>query len=359
VLGMGVQYTHQRGLATLLQYRTQMTDRWNAESTVQLGMDPSFTCAIHRPLQRQVVDPSLPKVPSSSVLDSDESESQVLLKLKFTPKGEKDEGLLSLTYPLMEKLDLFLGINFHKLSLGLIRSATSDIQYGFKVVLGYQHSAHPLDLHLFGSYMGHRLVVPLHLFRGPSAQQIAYSFLFPFLGWCLTHQLVQAPLQCAVNLYWDRMNKREYEKNWERHQQAAHSERQLMTSTVERQLRREKGDGVVIISAWYGALFSPRGQGARPNVIDVRVPLQFWVENGTLSFPLATPKWQLDGFYDPCYGEEKWLLIHYQVDHKDHYVMVDDEEPFMLPCAAHQKNTESRQSLLQRIQMQQPASSPE
>ena len=148
MLGMGVQYTHQRGLATLLQYRTQMTDRWNAESTVQLGMDPSFTCAIHRPLQRQVVDPSLPKVPSSSVLDSDESESQVLLKLKFTPKGEKDEGLLSLTYPLMEKLDLFLGINFHKLSLGLIRSATSDIQYGFKVVLGYQHSAHPLDLHL-------------------------------------------------------------------------------------------------------------------------------------------------------------------------------------------------------------------
>jgi DnaJ family protein C protein 11 len=44
----------------------------------------------------------------------------------------------------------------------------------------------------------------------------------------------------------------------------------------------------------------------------------------------------LPGFYDPCAGEAKVLLIQYAFRGQPHSVVVEDDQPIYLPKASHQ-----------------------
>ena len=172
--------------------------------------------------------------------------------------------------------------------------------------------------------------------------------MFSFFSFGLHSELVVAPFE----QYWryryvtkqsrvsfltsnseHRQQEKEYNKNIENTRQRALGESLLMKDAALRQAEREKAkpEGLQIISAWYGDIYHANPEGNAPNVIDVTIPVQFLVEESKLAFPFFTSKAHLDGFYDPCFGVKKYLLVHYQHANQDHCALLDDETPFTLP----------------------------
>jgi hypothetical protein len=66
-------------------------------------------------------------------------------------------------------------------------------------------------------------------------------------------------------------------------------------------------------------------------IIDVTVPLQALVKDSTLRIGTTVSKSNLTGFYDPCIGEEKSLLIKYSLRSQIHTVLYKDTDPIILP----------------------------
>jgi len=126
----------------------------------------------------------------------------------------------------------------------------------------------------------------------------------------------------------------------------AESSIQLILSTVTRKRDQEENkSGLMIVEARYGNLakqeaeeaktFVQDGDNVYPYVIDVTIPVQYFVEESQLHLS-STPKSNLLGFYDPCIGELKRLYIRYLFKDKLHEAVFDDSEPLSLPHASHQ-----------------------
>ena len=135
----------------------------------------------------------------------------------------------------------------------------------------------------------------------------------------------------------------------------AESAIQLMKSTVERKKEQEflkkgfkknflffflKKKGLIIVSAYYGKLkhinIIKKDNGKiveeKLGVIDVTIPLNYFVENSKLLLH-DNSKSNLLGFYDPCIGEEKYLYIQYLFRDKLHETTVADNEEVRIPLA--------------------------
>ena len=93
--------------------------------------------------------------------------------------------------------------------------------------------------------------------------------------------------------------------------------------------------GLIIVHASYGKLSVEQStmnndDEKNPYVVDVTMPVQFFVENSQLHLP-PTTKSGLAGFYDPCPGEEKFLEVIYLFKNKLHRVVVADTQPLRAP----------------------------
>lgn len=66
-------------------------------------------------------------------------------------------------------------------------------------------------------------------------------------------------------------------------------------------------------------------------LVDVTVPLQALVHHSQLSIPQGRSKSGLVGFYDPCHGEKKSLVVIYTFKGREHRAIVDDEALVLLP----------------------------
>ncbi|GAB6019049.1 hypothetical protein CHUAL_000676 [Chamberlinius hualienensis] len=112
----------------------------------------------------------------------------------------------------------------------------------------------------------------------------------------------------------------------------------LMQKTYERIVEtEEKKNGLVIIKAIYGNLQkseSDSGSSTGQEVIDVTVQLQCLVKDSKLII-YESSKCQLPGFYDPCVGEEKSLLIKYKFHNLQHEVTITDDQMIRLPKQSH------------------------
>lgn len=66
-------------------------------------------------------------------------------------------------------------------------------------------------------------------------------------------------------------------------------------------------------------------------MVDVRVPMQNLVHRSQLAIPGGRSKAGLLGFWDPCWGERKRLLVRYQFRGRTHQVAVGDEDALLIP----------------------------
>jgi DnaJ family protein C protein 11 len=102
-------------------------------------------------------------------------------------------------------------------------------------------------------------------------------------------------------------------------------------------------NGLVILDAKYGRAdaFTPRGYREAnddegfPVIVDVTTSVQMLVVDSRLYVPAGRAKHGLNGFYDPCIGENKRLRVRYLFRGKTHEVTVDDIGSLLAPVQAH------------------------
>lgn len=116
---------------------------------------------------------------------------------------------------------------------------------------------------------------------------------------------------------------------------------EVLRSLVAQIKEREGPQGLMILDARYGLLSSSSNENLN-KIIDVTVPLQALVKDSVLRITTTVSKSHLTGFYDPCIGEEKRLLIKYSLRSQLHNVVYNDTDPVILPnrgkktsCAVH------------------------
>jgi DnaJ family protein C protein 11 len=111
----------------------------------------------------------------------------------------------------------------------------------------------------------------------------------------------------------------------------AFNELQDMMPKIKSNREAERNrNGLVILEAKYGNLHVPATDEKSSPCITVTDQLQFYVKNSKLDLP-AHPKSILNGFYDPCPGEEKTLSIRYEFKGQVFNVVVKDRECVSLP----------------------------
>lgn len=103
-----------------------------------------------------------------------------------------------------------------------------------------------------------------------------------------------------------------------------------MMSVVESsRVTEEARMGLIILEALYGN-FGANNSEILP-YIDVTIPLQYLVSDSKLILSSREPKHVLEGFYDPCPGENKTLWIKYKFQGREHSASFADSAPIGIP----------------------------
>lgn len=81
---------------------------------------------------------------------------------------------------------------------------------------------------------------------------------------------------------------------------------------------------------------SPTAEDANVQWWDVTIPVMMLVHKGQLIIPGERQKHKLLGFFDPCMGERKHLIVRYLFRDRLHEVVVDDITQLTAPLRVHQ-----------------------
>lgn len=188
---------------------------------------------------------------------------------------------------------------------------------------------------------------PIHISEEILPAPVFYATVVPFITWTVVKKFVVDPI---VKERKERDKEKQKEMNKTRmleKQKEAKAAIELMRATFSRiRAEEESKKGLVITKASYGRFVYPLQDRStveetgrnRDEVIDVTIPLQCLVRDSRLILH-DTSKSQLPGFYDPCVGEEKQLLIQYLFHNQTHECIIKDTEPLRIPVPSHKVNT--------------------
>ncbi|XP_015600252.1 dnaJ homolog subfamily C member 11 [Cephus cinctus] len=188
---------------------------------------------------------------------------------------------------------------------------------------------------------------PIHLCDEVFPAPVFYATVAPLITWTIVKKLIIDPVMREQK---ERDKEKQREMNKSRmleKQREARAAVDLMKATFSRiRSEEESKRGLVITKALYGRFVYPQDRnlgedgvnGHRDEVIDVTIPLQCLVKDSKLVLHNAS-KSQLPGFYDPCVGEDKQLLLQYLFHTQTHECLIKDNEPLRIPKQSHRVNT--------------------
>lgn len=133
---------------------------------------------------------------------------------------------------------------------------------------------------------------------------------------------------------------------------------ELMSEALARKIQVEQSrNGLVIESAIYGKLPRQRQSvSVQSRIHEILLPsesepsidpelglpfcdatsaLQMMVVESRLTIAGGYSKSSLLGFYDPCFGEDKFLRVRYTFKGKAHEVEIEDDAAFSIPLRTH------------------------
>ncbi|OXU26015.1 hypothetical protein TSAR_010719 [Trichomalopsis sarcophagae] len=177
---------------------------------------------------------------------------------------------------------------------------------------------------------------------------VFYATVAPLISWVLLKNFVVDPI-VRERKQRDKDKQREANKRMKlEKQKEAKAAVDLMKATFSRiRAEEEAKRGLIITKALYGRFVYPQDRnsageemvgGQRDEIIDVTIPLQCLVKDSKLVLHNAS-KSQLPGFYDPCVGEDKQLLLQYLFHMQTHECLIKDTEPLRIPKPSHRVNT--------------------
>ncbi|CAN7938279.1 unnamed protein product, partial [Ixodes hexagonus] len=174
---------------------------------------------------------------------------------------------------------------------------------------------------------------PILLSEEPLPSAIFYGTITPLVGWYILQTFVIVPyterqkrrlVRRVQNLLWYFV-----------FHCAVGLQVALMHETYVRiKSAEEAHGGLIIVEALYGNFVdeddSEIPQASVRELVNVTVPLQCLVKDSSLTLP-DCPKSNLPGFYDPCLGESRSLLVRYRFRNLNHEVKIADEEALRIP----------------------------
>ncbi|VAH05079.1 unnamed protein product [Triticum turgidum subsp. durum] len=193
---------------------------------------------------------------------------------------------------------------------------------------------------------GQKLVIPVLLSTDFNALFVTGAFAIPSTLYFLLQTYVVKPY------YLRREKQKTLEKMdslstqlTEARQAAKKSQRLLEPVSNRKRNKQQESDGLVITEALYGnhkkvkesSQFSEIDDNVASQVLDVTIPLNFLVtEAGQLKLHEGIKKSGIMGFYDPCPGDPKLLLVEYIFHGRQYKVMADDYGALSIPQDIHE-----------------------
>jgi DnaJ family protein C protein 11 len=192
---------------------------------------------------------------------------------------------------------------------------------------------------------GQKLVIPVLLSTDFNALFVTGAFAIPSTLYFLLQTYVVKPYYL----------KREKQKTLEKMdslstqlteaRQAAKKAQRLLEPVSNRKKNKQlENDGLVIMKALYGdrkkikesSELSDIDDNVASQVLDVTIPLNFLVtEAGQLKLHEGIKKSGIMGFYDPCPGDPKLLLVEYMYHGQQYKVIADDYGALLIPQDIH------------------------
>ncbi|KAJ9599175.1 hypothetical protein L9F63_010352 [Diploptera punctata] len=186
---------------------------------------------------------------------------------------------------------------------------------------------------------------PIHLSEEVIPSPVFYATVTPLIAWAVIKKLVVDPIAHTEKEREKEKQRQLNKKKMEENKREAKAAVDLMRATFTRVRSEEEAKkGLVIVKALYGRLINQaesrtdEESDSADEVIDVTIPLQCLVKDSKLVLQEAS-KSQLPGFYDPCVGEDKSLLVQYLFHSNLHEVTTEDSESLRIPKQSHRVNT--------------------
>lgn len=214
------------------------------------------------------------------------------------------------------------------LELGCEKKITKFSRLGASVSMGM---ASGVAVKIKLSRGSQTFLVPIQLSESFVPAAALYGSLLPILAYSIMKRYVIDPHvkeQTEKNI---NEKKKKHAELFEKKKQEAAAALDLMEESIEKSYEVERSrDGLVIVGALYG-----KDVMTLSSCIEVSRSLQSLVKNSKLFVSESINLYDLPGFYDPCFGEAKSLLIEYDFSNRRHRHVFAEGERIVLPDAAH------------------------
>ena len=179
--------------------------------------------------------------------------------------------------------------------------------------------------------LGQKVSIPVRLSDSWNNDSLVWGLLMPCAMIFVADFVVYRPYRRAIKEQEIEQRRVDRADVLENRKRDALNAQKLMKDTVKRnQEIQRKNAGLVILSAIYG------DQSNKDRQADVTIAVASCVtSSGQLHFPEGVAKSNLIGFWDPCYGHKKTLVIRYEFKHELHEVSVADKTAVSLPMREH------------------------
>jgi len=188
---------------------------------------------------------------------------------------------------------------------------------------------------------------PFQLSDEVMLQPIFYGTVAPLIAWLTVKKLILEPMELKRKEEARAKQKQSMKEKVAAAKQEAEASLNLMEERFRRGLAEEESkNGLIIEQCLYGLLSSDSGQlksdipdwGENninmPDVTDITKAVQCNVEHSRLLL-WEGDKSSLPGVWDPCPGEEKWLLIRYTYQGTKHQLFCPENDAVKLPKTSH------------------------
>lgn len=243
------------------------------------------------------------------------------------------------------------------------RKMTENVKIGFGVQIGIPNGG--VSFQVKFNRLGQKLTIPIQLSPEYRADLVSAFTILPLASMVAVDHLYLKPLKRTkvANKLAD-LRKRNSALIEERRMAALEAINVLRDAAYKKAEQERRRDGLVILQAYYGKKdtwpeFAAEGvsseelyeqcwriplddttEGESENEekmwCNVRIAVMILVNKGQLIIPGGRHKSKILGFFDPCMGERKHLIIHYLFRNRLHQTIVDDITQLAAPLRTHQ-----------------------
>lgn len=250
------------------------------------------------------------------------------------------------------------------------RKITDNVKIGFGINFGIPLGG--VSFRLRFNRLGQKLQIPIQLSPEYRSDLITAFTIVPIISMLAMEHLYLKPMKRKkISSKLASLRKSNSGLIQERKNAALEARNVLREAAKKKAIQESRRDGLVILEAYYGkkdswpvmredgsaqelfdqawnstSVIGEEGTSmdvdsletpeSEPMWWDVKIAVMILVNKGQLIIPGGRHKSKILGFFDPCMGERKHLIIRYLFRTRLHQAIVDDVTQFAAPLRAHQ-----------------------